>query len=268
MISLLPNRAEKPRTNGITMVMDKGLGLRQAQDLAETCGHLIDFMKLGFGTSLVCKLVKEKVRFYKDHNMFVCVGGTLFEAFYVRNKLDEFIHYINDLGCNAVEISDGSIAIDESEKCKLIERFSKDFVVVSEVGAKDEEVMIHADTWIKCMRDELSAGSSFVIGEARESGTVGIYEKNGSADDQLINKILNSVPGEKIIWEAPLKSQQAWFIRLLGSNVNLGNISPTEVAALETLRLGLRGDTFFEFLPGELKKYKLHKKTHPRSLTK
>lgn len=260
MITLLPDRTQKPRTSGITMVMDKGLGLRQAHDIAETYGHLIDFMKLGFGTSLVCKLVKEKVNIYKDKDMLVFVGGTLFEAFYIRNKLDDYIRYINDLGCNAVEISDGSIAIDESEKCRLIEKFSKNYVVVSEVGAKDDDVMIDTGTWIKSMQEELLAGSSFVIGEARESGTVGIYEKNGSADDQLINSILHSVPREKIIWEAPLKSQQTWFIKLLGANVNLGNIAPTEVAALETLRLGLRGDTFFDFLPSELQKYKLSKK--------
>lgn len=260
MIPILPNRAEKPRATGITMVMDKGLGIRQAHDLSETCGHLIDFLKLGFGTSMVCKSVKEKVKIYKDHDMLVYVGGTLFEAFYIRNKTDEYLRYINDLGCNAIEISDGSITIDESEKCNIIERFSKDYVVVSEVGAKDDKVQIDNDTWIKNMQNELSAGSSYVIGEARESGTVGIYQKNGTADDRLIQEILNQVPPGKVIWEAPLKTQQTWFIRLLGANVNLGNIAPSEVAALETLRLGLRGDTFFEFLPDEYKKYKLHEK--------
>lgn len=260
MMPLLPNRANKPRSSGITMVMDKGLGLRQAQDLAETCGHLIDFLKLGFGTSVVCNQVKEKIKIYKSEDMLVYVGGTLFEAFYVRNKIDDYIRYINNLGCNAIEISDGSVFIDLSEKCSLIERFSKDYVVVSEVGAKDTEVLIEAATWVNCMQEELAAGSSFVIGEARESGTVGIFEKNGSADDLLIQEILKTIPPEKVIWEAPVKTQQTWFIKLLGTNVNLGNIAPSEVAALETLRLGLRGDTFFDFLPNELHKYKLTSK--------
>ncbi len=260
MLTILPNRAEKPRSTGITMVMDKGLGVRQAHDVAETYGHLIDFMKLGFGTSLVCNRVKEKVNIYKSSDMLVYVGGTLFEAFYVRNKIDEYLRYIDDLGCNAIEISDGSVWIDGSEKCSLIERFSKDYIVVSEVGAKDTEVLIEAATWVKCMHEELAAGSSFVIGEARESGTVGIFEKNGSADDQLIQEILKTIPPEKVIWEAPVKTQQIWFIKLLGTNVNLGNIAPGEVAALETLRLGLRGDTFFDFLPKELHKYKLTNK--------
>lgn len=257
MLAFIPERQEKPRTHGITMVMDKGLGIRQAHDLAETSGHLIDFLKLGFGTSYVSKKVKEKVKIYRDHNMKVHTGGTLFEAFYMRNRLDDFLRYVNGLGCDAVEISDGSVFIEEEEKCRIIERLASEFIVVSEVGAKESDVHIDNTVWINSMLSELSAGSSFVIGEARESGTVGIYEKNGSADKLLIQDIIDAVPPEKIIWEAPLKAQQTWFIKLLGPNVNLGNISPAEIAPLETLRLGLRGDTFFDFLPEEFQKYKI-----------
>ncbi len=239
------------------MVMDKGLGIRQAHDLAETGGHLIDFLKLGFGTSYVSKNVKEKVKIYREHNMNVCPGGTLFEAFYIRNRLDDYLRYVDEIGCDAVEVSDGSVFIEEEEKCRIIERLASEYIVVSEVGAKESDVHIDTSVWINSMLSELAAGSNYVIGEARESGTVGIYEKNGSADDSLIQNIINAVPAEKIIWEAPLKAQQIWFIRLLGANVNLGNIAPAEIAPLETLRLGLRGDTFFEFLPEEYQKCKL-----------
>jgi len=231
------------------MVMDKGLGLRQAEDLCETTGHLIDFVKLGFGTSVVCRQVKEKVRMYQSQGIGVFVGGTLFEAFLVREQLDEYIRYIDDLGCDAMEISDGSILLPHEEKCRLIGRFASTYTVLSEVGAKDATVEADPATWARSMSLELRAGSSFVIGEARESGNVGLYRKDGQADDSLVRGIMAAVAREKVIWEAPLKHQQLWFVRLLGTNVNLGNIDPAEVAALETLRLGLRGDTFFDFLP-------------------
>ncbi len=258
MLDYLPKREIKPRQSGVTMVMDKGLGVRQAQDLAETSGHLIDFLKLGFGTSFVSKKVKEKTKIYQDADIKVYVGGTLLEAFLVRNQLDDYMKYIAALGCDSVEVSDGCIHLPSEEKCRIIEQLANHYTVLSEVGAKEEAVHNpDPGRWISSMQDELEAGSSFVIGEARESGTVGIYEKNGSADTSLINTILDNVPSGKIIWEAPLKQQQVWFIRLLGPAVNLGNIAPAEIAPLETLRLGLRGDTFFESLPEELKKRRL-----------
>ena len=256
MIKLLPERKEKPRHSGVTMVMDKGLGLRQAQDLMETSGHLIDFIKLGFGTSLVCRQVKDKAWLYREHDIKVYVGGTLFEAFMVRDQFDEYLEYIEELGCDAVEVSDGCIRMNHEEKCRIIRQLAEDYTVVSEVGAKTDDVVMAAGDWVEAMNNELAAGSSFVIGEARESGTVGIYGKDGCADEALIQEIVAHVPGEKVIWEAPAKYQQTWFIRLLGANVNLGNIAPAEIAALETLRLGLRGDTFFDFLPDHLKECK------------
>ncbi len=239
------------------MVMDKGLGLRQAQDLVETSGHLIDFIKLGFGTSLVCRQVKDKAWLYREHDIKVFVGGTLFEAFLIRDQLDEYLGYIEELGCDAVEISDGCIRMDHEEKCRIIRQLAEDYTVVSEVGAKADDVVMAAGDWVQAMNKELEAGSSFVIGEARESGTVGIYGKDGCADEALIQEIVARVPGEKVIWEAPAKHQQTWFIQLLGANVNLGNIAPAEIAALETLRLGLRGDTFFNFLPEHFNERKL-----------
>ncbi len=257
MLDLLPDRETKPRKAGVSMVMDKGLGIRQAEDLAETAGHLIDFLKLGFGTSYVSNKASEKVKCYRQHQMKVFVGGTLLEAFLLRDQLDAYLRYVNKLGCDTIEVSDGSIKLPHDEKCRLIERLAGDFTVLSEVGAKNCQVSMDADSWAACMQKELEAGSSFVIAEARESGTVGIYGKEGAADEGLIQSIINEVSSEKVIWEAPLKKQQVWFIKTFGANVNLGNIAPAEIVALETLRVGLRGDTLFDFLPEKLKQYKL-----------
>jgi len=257
MLNPLPRRESKPRKLGIAMMMDKGLSLQETENIIQVAGHLIDFAKLGFGTSLVSNNVKEKVKLYRDAGIKVFVGGTLFEAFVVRNDFDGYVKYIDKLGVDAVEVSDGSIIMEHFTKCEYIQYFAKQRTVLSEVGAKDASVETDHNQWIHHMDAELNAGSSYVIGEARESGTVGLYDKTGSADTQLIQDILKKVPSEKIIWEAPLKSQQVWFLKLLGFNVNLGNIAPADMIPLETLRLGLRGDTFFDFLPEEYQKYKL-----------
>lgn len=254
----LPSRESKPRKTGVTMVMDKGLSLREAQDLMETAGHLIDYLKLGFGTSVFTKNVREKVKVYTGAGAKVYVGGTLFEAFLVRGQFDDYLKWIDFLGVDAAEISDGSMELPHDKKCGYISLLSKNFTVLSEVGAKDAEVVYDHRTWVTEMNAELAAGSSFVIAEARESGTVGIYQKNGKADDSLIDDILASVPADKIIWEAPNKPQQVYFLKRLGHQVNLGNIAPTDIIPLETLRMGLRGDTFFDFLPEELLRFKLH----------
>ena len=250
----LPEREIKPRKIGITMVMDKGISLRQAQDFIDTSSDFVDFVKLGFGTSLISKNVKEKIKPYQKANLKVYVGGTLFEAFVIRNKFEDYIKYISDLGIDSAEVSDGSIEIDHEKKCEYIFKLSKEFMVLSEVGSKEEGVIIHPSRWIKMMENELKAGSFKVIAEARESGNVGIYHKNGSAHTLLINRIVNKIKIENIIWETPLKSQQVYFLKLFGSNVNVGNISIDDVIPLETLRLGLRGDTFFTFLPESINK--------------
>ncbi len=250
----LPEREIKPRKIGITMVMDKGISLRQAQDFIDTSSDFVDFVKLGFGTSLISKNVKEKIKLYQKANLKVYVGGTLFEAFVIRNKFEDYIKYISDLGIDSAEVSDGSIEIDHEKKCEYIFKLSKEFMVLSEVGSKEEGVIIHPSRWIKMMENELKAGSFKVIAEARESGNVGIYHKNGSAHTMLINRIVNKIKIENIIWETPQKSQQVYFLKLFGSNVNVGNISIDDVIPLETLRLGLRGDTFFTFLPESINK--------------
>lgn len=249
----LPQRTQKPRTNGLTMVMDKGLSLRQAEDLVSSGSDYIDFVKLGFGTSLVSKNVKEKVKLYKSANIKVYVGGTLLEAFIIRNQFDNYLRYIEDLGLDCAEVSDGSIELDHDKKCEYINQLAKNYTVLSEVGSKEEGVIIHPARWIKMMQNELEAGSFKVIAEARESGTVGIFHKNGSAHTMLINRIVNKVKIENIIWETPQKSQQVYFLKLFGANVNVGNIGVDDIIPLETLRIGLRGDTFFTFLPDSMK---------------
>ncbi|UTW62081.1 phosphosulfolactate synthase [bacterium SCSIO 12741] len=248
-LPFIPERATKPRDKGITMMMDKGLSIREAENFIEKSGHLTDFVKLGFGTSYLTNRLKEKIKLYHEADIKVYLGGTLFEAFLVRDKLDDYKRLLNDLDIRACEVSDGSISIAHDLKCELIRDMAKDFLTLSEVGSKEEGIFISPGKWISMMTNELEAGSWKVIAEARESGNVGIYRPNGTAHTVLVNKILAQVNQDDILWEAPKKPQQVWFIKLLGANVNLGNIGPEEVIPLETLRLGLRGDTFFTYLP-------------------
>ncbi|MCX6249929.1 MAG: phosphosulfolactate synthase [Bacteroidetes bacterium] len=252
----LPERKSKPRDSGLAMVMDKGLSLREAEDLVSSASDFIDYIKLGFGTSIVTPQVREKISIYQKANIMVFLGGTLFEAFVIRDMFDSYRHFVEKLNLNAVEISDGSMSMEHDKKCEYITCLAKDFTVLSEVGSKESGILIAPNRWIEMMKTELEAGSTKVIGEARESGNVGIYRPTGKAHVTLINKILSKVDQDKIIWEAPLKSQQVWFINHFGANVNLGNIAPAEVIPLETLRLGLRGDTFFSFLPEKFKKFR------------
>lgn len=249
----IPNRQAKPRNKGLTMVMDKGLSIRQAEDFLSASGHLTDIIKLGFGTSFISPNLEQKIKLYRDAGMKVYVGGTLFEAFIVRNMFDDYMKLLDKLKLDCAEVSDGSIVMPHDKKCEYIRTLSKNFTVFSEVGSKEAGIIIHPAMWTSMMNKELQAGSWKVIAEARESGNVGIYRANGSAHTLLINKILAKVDKDHILWEAPIKTQQVWFLKLLGSDVNLGNISYDDVIPLETLRLGLRGDTFFSHLPIELK---------------
>lgn len=252
-LSHIPERTVKNRKNGITMVMDKGLSTRQAEDMLEVSGHNIDFVKFGFGTSLVTPNLKEKIKLFKEANIKVYLGGTLLEAFVVRNKFDDYQKLLDKFKIDAAEVSDGSIEMNHDDKCGYISKLAKNFTVLSEVGSKEEGIIIHPNKWVKMMNAELQAGSFKVIAEARESGTVGIFHRNGSTHVMLVNKITSKVPVENIIWETPQKAQQVYFIKLFGANVNVGNIAPDDVIPLETLRLGLRGDTFFHFLPEAIK---------------
>jgi len=249
----IPERDKKKRDNGITMVMDKGLSIRQVEDYIQAAGQYVDYVKLGFGTALVTSMLEEKIQLYRDNQIEPYFGGTLYEVYKVRNLFDDFREFLLKYNIGMAEVSDGSIHLDHDEKLQDISRLAKDFTVLSEVGSKRAEDVITPDQWVSMMRTELEAGSRKVIAEARESGTIGIYNKDGSAKKELIDDISHHVKLENILWEAPQKTQQVWFIKHFGSNVNLGNIAFHEVIPLETLRTGLRGDTFFHFLPDELK---------------
>lgn len=249
----IPERPAKPRNNGLTMMMDKGLSIRQAEDFLSVAGDYTDIVKLGFGTSFITKGLEEKIKLYKAAGMKIYLGGTLFEAFIVRDMFEDYLRLIDRLKLDCAEVSDGSITMSHDKKCEYIRTLAKNFTVFSEVGSKEAGLIIHPAMWVSMMNKELQAGSWKVIAEARESGNVGIYRANGNAHTLLINKILAKVNKDDILWEAPQKSQQVWFLKLLGSNANLGNIAYDDVIPMETLRLGLRGDTFFNFLPSKLK---------------
>jgi phosphosulfolactate synthase len=253
VLPFLPERPVKPRNSGLTMVMDKGLSIREAEDFMSVGSEYTDFVKLGFGTSLITPGFEKKISIYKKAGVVPYFGGTLFEAFVVRNMFKEYIEFLDKHKIELVEVSDGSYDIEHSRKLEYIKTLSKRGTVISEVGSKKKEVIYTPDEWVAMMKSELDAGSVKVIAEARESGTTGIYNEDGSINNKIISAISEHVKLENVIWEAPLKSQQAWFIKHFGANVNLGNIAPYEIIPLESLRLGLRGDTFFQFLPDNLK---------------
>jgi phosphosulfolactate synthase len=245
----IPHRPEKPREKGLTMMMDKGLSVRQTEDFIESAGNVTDVIKFGFGTSLITNRLEDKIKLYKEAGVRPYFGGTLFEAFIARGRFDDYQKFIDKMGLDLCEVSDGSIIIPQDEKCEYIRKLAKNFTVFSEVGSKEEGMIISPGKWVRMMTNELDAGSWKVIAEGRESGSVGIFRRNGQPHTVLINKIIAKVKPEQILWEAPVKTQQVWFINLFGENVNLGNIAPHEVIPLECLRLGLRGDTFFNYLP-------------------
>jgi phosphosulfolactate synthase len=244
----VPERTVKPRNQGYTMVMDKGLSIREVEDMISVAGDHIDIVKLGWATSYVTKNLKEKLAVYKAAGIPTYFGGTLFEAFLVRNQIDDYRKVLDKYQMEFAEVSDGSIELPHDEKCQYISLLAQQVTVLSEVGSKDAEKIIPPYQWIQLMQAELEAGAWKVIGEARESGNVGLFRSTGEVRSGLVQEILTKIPAEKIIWEAPQKSQQVFFIKLVGANVNLGNIPPNEVIPLETIRLGLRGDTFHFFL--------------------
>ena len=251
MINILkniPDRAEKPRDKGLTMVMDKGLSLNEAENMVALKSELTDIVKLGFGTSLLTRHIDKKIKLYHKAGIMVYVGGTLFEAFTVRNQFDDFCKLMDKLKLEMVEVSDGSISIEHDTKCEYIQKLSKNFKVISEIGSKCESNSLEDSDWIAYMNKELQAGSWKVIAEAREGGNVGMFDSNGNIKENLIKKITNKISASKILWEAPQKKQQVWFINNFGANVNLGNISPNDIISLECLRIGLRGDTFDNYL--------------------
>jgi phosphosulfolactate synthase len=247
-LSQIPDRHTKPRTNGVTMVMDKGLSIPEVHNFMSVSYPHVDMVKLGFGTSFVTPNLREKIEVYRSYDMPIYFGGTLFEAFLIRNQFNDYLQMCKDYGVDFMEVSDGSITIPHAEKCGYIEKLTKHGTILSEVGSKDAAHIMAPYKWIELMKAELDAGACYVIAEAREAGNVGIYRGSGEVREGLVQEILTQIPQEKIIWEAPQKAQQLYFLELIGCNVNLGNIAPSEVIALEAMRIGLRGDTFQLYL--------------------
>ncbi|MBC5992867.1 phosphosulfolactate synthase [Pontibacter cellulosilyticus] len=250
-LTSIPERETKPRERGFTMAMDKGLSVREVEDFLEVAGDYVDIVKLGWATSYVTPNLQRKLDAYKAAGIPTYFGGTLFEAFIVRNQFDDYRRVLDKYNMTFAEVSDGSLDMPHDVKCDYIQQLTEQVTVLSEVGSKDAEKIIPPYMWIKLMKAELDAGAWKVIGEAREGGNVGLFRSTGEVRSGLVEEILTQIPFEKILWEAPQKAQQVWFIKLLGTNVNLGNIAPNEVIPLETIRLGLRGDTFSHFLDTE-----------------
>jgi phosphosulfolactate synthase len=241
---------ETPTHNGLTHVLDKGLGPRAWEDVLETSGAFIDIVKLGWGTAYVTQNLQRKLDVLRAAGKPVVIGGTFLEAVIVQDKVDEYKSWVSDLGLRHVEVSDGVIDLPRDRKLELIAELARDFTVLSEVGSKDAEVNIAPYLWVEWIKEELSAGAWKVITEGREGGTAGIYRPTGEMRTGLVDEIVHEVPVDDLLFEAPTKGSQAWFVKQFGPSVNLGNIPPDEVIALETLRLGLRGDTLKEVLLG------------------
>lgn len=236
------------RNGGLTHVLDKGLGPRAWEDLLETAGDCIDIVKLGWGTSYVTANLDRKLEVLKAAEKPVVCGGTLFEAAFALDRVDAYRRWLADQGFTHVEISDGTLEIERGRKLDLIAEFATDFTVISEVGSKDAEVNYAPYLWVEWIKEELEAGAWKVVTESRESGTAGIFRPSGEMRTGLVDEIAHEIDFHDLIWEAPTKSAQAWFVTHFGPAVNLGNIPPDEVIPLETLRLGLRGDTLREVL--------------------
>ncbi len=246
-LNFLPERTEKPRDYGTTMALDKGFSVRQAEDFVETCADYVDVLKMGWGTSYITKNLKAKIDVYRNAGIPVYFGGTLFEAYAMRDQLDDYKRLLDEYDIDLMEVSNGTIWLSDSKKQEIITDFSKNYTVLSEVGSKNPNEIMPPYRWVEIIKDELEAGAHKIICEARESGTVGVFRPNGEVRSGLIDEIVHEIPTEKLIFEAPQKEQQVWFIKKFGSNVNLGNIDPNEVISLETIRQGLRGDTLLDF---------------------
>ena len=239
----LPGRPGKPREVGLTHMIDKGDSVSKIESLFAGCGDYVDIVKLGWGTSYVTRNLREKLALYGGLGVPVVLGGTLLEVALSQNRFDDYRRWVSDLGLTHIEVSDGAITLDHDEKLGYIESLARDFVVLSEVGSKDAAAVVAPYRWVEMITTELAAGAWKVITEARETGTAGLYRPDGEIRTGLVDEIVHSIDPARLLFEAPQKPQQVWFIQTFGANVNLGNIAPEEVIPLETLRLGLRADT-------------------------
>lgn len=248
----LPHRTEKPRTHGLTHVLDKGLTIGALEALLHQSDQYVDILKLGWGIGYLVSDLAERVLLCQRHDVALCLGGTLVEIAAAQGRVDDLVAWSVSNGVRAVEVSNGLAAMARSDKTALVRRLSRDFVVLAETGAKDDRAHVSGREWAEEMESDLDAGASLVIAEGRESGTVGLYRPDGTPRTDVVDDVLGRVPLDKLIFEAPRKAQQTWFISRFGADVNLGNVGADEVLALETLRLGLRADTALPAIPDPL----------------
>jgi len=239
----LPQRTAKPRQEGITHVLDRGLSVAEIDGLVEVAGEYVDLVKLGWGTAVATGNLQAKLERYRHHGITVMLGGTLTELAIAQGRLDALVGRLHELGIDHLELSDGTIEIGHDQKLALISRLAKEFTVLSEVGSKDDTRIMAPYRWVELIQAELEAGAWKVIAEARESGSVGIFRHDGEVRQGLVDEIVHAIPPQRILFEAPRKEQQVWFVRRFGANVNLGNVTPEDVLSLETVRVGLRSDT-------------------------
>ena len=245
----LPDRSSKPRSTGLTHILDKGMSLAQVDGMVEVAGDFVDIVKLGWGTAVATGNLKAKLERYRGYGLPVMLGGTLTEIAIGQGRVDDLVAWLHELELTHVEVSDGTIALPREEKLGLIRRLATDFTVLSEVGSKDATVIMAPYRWVEQIEQELEAGAWKVIAEARETGTAGIYRPDGEVRMGLVDEIVHEVDQAAVLWEAPQKEQQVFFLKRFGTDVNLGNIPPEEALGLETLRLGLRSDTADLSLP-------------------
>ncbi|HEV2999063.1 MAG TPA: phosphosulfolactate synthase [Solirubrobacteraceae bacterium] len=246
----LPERSAKPRERGITHVIDTGLSVEAVEGLMESVAASVDLVKLGWGTALVAANLRAKLERYAAHGVPVVLGGTLTELAVRQGRVEGLVGWLHELGLRHVEVSDGTLAMESERKCELIGRLAEEFVVLSEVGSKDAQEIMAPYRWVEQIEAELAAGAWKVITEARESGTAGIFRPDGEVRMGLVDEIAHAIDPERLIFEAPRREQQVWFLLRFGPECNLGNIAPEEVLSLETLRLGLRSETVERFAPG------------------
>jgi phosphosulfolactate synthase len=239
----LPARPGKPRASGLSHVIDTGLSNTEARGLVESAGDFVDLVRLGWGTAYVTPDLQAKLATYREAGVPVMLGGTLTELAWLQGRVDRLRGWLDELGIENVEVSGGTVSIPDEERLALIESLARDFTVFAEVGEKDPAALLAPYRWVELIRAALGAGAAFVTCEGRATGDAGLYRPDGEPRTGLIDEIVHEVDRERLIFEAPQKHQQVWFIRHFGAAVNLGNILPADVLSLETLRVGLRADT-------------------------
>ena len=243
----LPERSAKPRTTGITHVVDPGLTRVEAEGLMELAAPHVDVIRLGWGSALVTGALEAKLAVYREGGVAPMLGGTLTELAYSHGRVDALREALTALDIRHVEVSEGTLDMAPGEKRRLIRSLTEDFTVYVEVGSKDGRLAPSAEAWVSQAVDALEAGAQSVVCEGRVSGDAGLYWPDGSIRDELVEALVDACGAERLIFEAPRRSQQAWLVRHFGANVNLGNILPYDLIAVESLRLGLRSDTLTRF---------------------